>query len=219
MAWYASSYICSETTDTINSGNHFSNLIHCVTEIPAVCWFFIRISYVVVALTVVKEFKGKFVSWWKLETASDIVNRRVKVLSFKRMSIVIVLTIHRMKVVHETIFYEGLQELFVWLRIHRWSLLPVEFRCIHEDTIFFLTVWRSFVYVFEWINILLLPLLFIKILFVLCMVRMVIFTRRNVSIIDPFGSSPWRYKLIRLITSCVHLRLVYERGHVCIIQL
>ena len=209
-----------QSPNTIYSGHHHTlATYHSWVTTSLVSHPLSRFTHIIMTLSIVKKFKWKFVARREKKALLNIVYWLIKILTLQGVPIMIVLAIHRMKIVDETIFNEVLKELLLWIGVNWRPLFPVILCLLIELVELFLPVGWCLIDWFKHIGVLALPKLLIKILFVLCMVCMVIFTWWDVAVVHPMGSLAagarrdctilvnWAWKHIGCI-KCSHLSFI-----------
>ena len=114
-----------------------------------------------------------------------IIVRPIKVFTPQRMSMVVVFAVHNAKIF--SIFVSNLLDsLSLWRERMNWfAHLPIVFVRLVEIVILCFTVRRRFINVLELVGMLPLSTRLVKILFVMEVRFMVIFTRHYLEVVDP----------------------------------
>ena len=137
-------------------------------------------------LSIVCKVQWKFNLWRKQKALVNVVNRSVKIFSFQRVSINIVLAVHNVEVLHKATFHIILKVFFYWFWVHWGSLFPVVLRLSLKIVVSSLAVTWNFVDILKLISILLISTSFVEIFLILSVVSVIIFTVSHIGTIVPW---------------------------------
>ena len=142
--------------------------------------------------------------WRKHEAFLHVIDGAVEVLSFGRVSMMIVFAIHNIKVLNMAVSHVCHLMFIGWLGVNRRPMLPIVFWLRIKEREFFLTIRRRLINILKLVSILMISTTFIEKLLELGVIKMVIFTvcymcsiipRRTVVVLHSCFISPFAWTL------------------------
>jgi len=115
----------------------------------------------------------------------DIVDRFVEEFSFARVSVMIVFTIHDLKIINVPVSHIINYMLLRWIWIYRLSHFPVIFTLIFEETKVTVAVWWRFVDILKLVGVLMSSAIFIEEFSILSVISMIVLRKCYIRPIVP----------------------------------
>ena len=116
------------------------------------------------------------IGWIKFKSCRLVLIRLTKIFANWSNTIIVIFAIHHLEIMLEWIFNALSKTSFYWFWIYWLSSIPIIFYLLIVKCVILIAIRWRFIYIFQLISILFLTHILIKILFVLSMITMVVFT-------------------------------------------